>query len=58
MPFELQNQLQNRKGENMKNLCFIKGTPMFVGVQASLFLSKNNEKKDSEHERDSEVTFS
>ena len=43
MTFELQNRLRNRKGEKMKNLCFIKGTPMFWRVQASLFWSKSNE---------------
>ena len=58
MTFELQNRLRNRKGEKMNNLCFIKGQPMFWGVQASLFWSKNHEKTESEHERDSEVTFS
>ena len=57
MTFELQNRLRNRKGEKMNNLCFIKGQPMFLGVQASLFWSKHNEKTESEHERDSEVTF-
>ena len=45
MTVELKKLLRNRKGENMKNLCFIKGTPMFLGVQASLFWSKNNEKR-------------
>ena len=58
MTFELQNRLRNRKGEKMKNLCFIKGTPMFWRVQASLFGSKNHEKTESEHERDLEVTLS
>ena len=52
MTFELQNRLRNTKGENMKNLCFIKGKPMFFGVQASLFWSKNHEKTESKYERD------
>ncbi len=58
MTFELQNRLRKRKGEKMKNLCFIKEKPMFLKVQASLFWSTNYEKTESEHERDSKVTFS